>query len=144
MVLAQYSSVGGPEIGIFIVIWALIGSIFGAIASSMWKNKGGSAGAGFALGFFLGVIGILIAALATPSGSALQSPAGDRRECPHCKEPMRRDASVCPHCQRDSQAWTFHGGHWWVKAGDDGEWHYLDAKENRWVKLPAESLAPEG
>lgn len=24
-----------------------------------------------------------------------------RRECPHCREPMRKDASVCPHCQRD-------------------------------------------
>lgn len=24
-----------------------------------------------------------------------------RRECPHCREHMRRDASVCPHCQRD-------------------------------------------
>ena len=24
-----------------------------------------------------------------------------RRECPHCREPMRKDATVCPHCQRD-------------------------------------------
>src|SRR4051812_48513801 len=27
------------------------------------------------------------------------------RECPHCKELMRRDASVCPHCQQPSTPW---------------------------------------
>ena len=25
------------------------------------------------------------------------------RECPHCRDEMRRDASVCPHCERDSE-----------------------------------------
>ena len=50
--------------------------------------------------------------------------ARTHRECPHCKEQMRRDASVCPHCQRDSQAWTLNEGYWWYQR-DDG-WLYLD------------------
>src|SRR4051812_37910073 len=38
------------------------------------------------------------------------------RECPHCKESMRRDALVCPHCRRESRAWQWHEGHWWVSV----------------------------
>ena len=29
------------------------------------------------------------------------------RECPFCKEDMRRDASVCPHCRNNSEPWVF-------------------------------------
>ena len=56
--------------------------------------------------------------------------ARTHRECPHCKEQMRRDASVCPHCQRDSEAWTFNEGYWWYQA-DDG-WLYLDEMTGEW------------
>jgi len=57
--------------------------------------------------------------------------ARTHRECPHCKEPMRRDASVCPHCQRDSQPWTLNEGFWW-KPADDGSWLYLDEQSGEW------------
>ena len=57
--------------------------------------------------------------------------AQTHRECPHCKEQMRRDASVCPHCQRDSQPWTQNGGYWWRPA-DDGSWLYLDELTGDW------------
>ena len=43
------------------------------------------------LGLLFGPFGILFAALAK----------GDRKQCPHCKERMHKDATVCPHCQRD-------------------------------------------
>src|SRR5438552_14770165 len=56
---------------------------------------------------------------------------GMYRECPHCREQMRRDASVCPHCRRESAAWQLHEGRWWVQT--DGKWFYLDEKANRWV-----------
>jgi len=53
------------------------------------------------------------------------------RECPSCKESMRRDASVCPHCRRESPAWAYRNGHWWAnnERGDEmwldggGNWH---------------------
>ena len=50
---------------------------------------------GWPYGLLLGWIGVLVIALIP----ALADPT--LRECPHCKEPMRPDASVCPHCQRD-------------------------------------------
>lgn len=88
------------------------------IAGKIWGNKGGSSGVGGVMGLLLGWIGVIIAAVATPSraaqfsGGAVAGPSGPVRECPHCKEQMRRDASVCPHCQRDSDAWVFHEGRW--------------------------------
>lgn len=52
------------------------------------------------------------------------------RDCPHCKEPMRRDASVCPHCQRDSEPWTLHEGRWWAQTNE--EWYWLDEVAQEW------------
>ena len=54
------------------------------------------------------------------------------RECPFCKESIRRDASVCPHCQRESAAWRLHEGSWWARDKDNN-WVYLDEKRNVWV-----------
>jgi hypothetical protein len=57
------------------------------------------------------------------------------RECPHCKEQMRRDAAVCPHCRMESPPWHLHDGVWWVQS-KDGTWHYLDEATGEW-KLSA-------
>lgn len=56
------------------------------------------------------------------------------RECPSCKEHMRRDASVCPHCRRESPAWRFHEGRWWTQKAETQEWFWLDTKSNTWVR----------
>jgi hypothetical protein len=57
------------------------------------------------------------------------------RECPHCKEPMRRDASVCPHCRNESSPWRFHDGRWWFRESEDAPWEWLDESRNEWVAL---------
>jgi hypothetical protein len=74
--------------------------------------------------------------------------AGPVRECPHCKEPMRRDASVCPHCQQQSPPWRLHEGHWWSKdkGGVDrwfnegaGTWVAYERKAISTVARPSEA-----
>lgn len=59
------------------------------------------------------------------------------RECPHCKEPMRRDADTCPHCRQPSTAWRFHEGRWWYRASPDDQWHWLDERTGAWNELAA-------
>jgi hypothetical protein len=70
----------------------------------------------------------------TPSPSALPAAPRQMRECPHCKEPMRRDASVCPHCRRDSDAWTYDGGVWRSRSADGSE-VWLDERSMAWRPL---------
>ncbi len=64
------------------------------------------------------------------------------RACPHCKEPMRRDAGVCPHCRNKSAAWTFHAEHWWFRANEDAGWQWLDEPNSRWLRHALPSAPP--
>jgi hypothetical protein len=48
------------------------------------------------------------------------------RECPFCKEAMRRDASHCPHCRQESTPWRLHDGHWWFRESEEEPWEWLD------------------
>ena len=140
------------------VIWIV--SIFVAHAIGKPKNR-----AGFLYGFFLSWIGVIIVALLPPAPEMTLeelekkrkgiSPAYYEkkqaeltaklqseliyRQCPFCKENMRRDASVCPHCRHESEPWTLHEGHWWVKV--DEKWHRLDEVANTWIaaETPSES-----
>jgi hypothetical protein len=66
---------------------------------------------------------------------------GKHRECPHCKEPMRRDASVCPHCQRDSEAWTYNDGAWWLNRDDT--WLWLDESTGEWTTPGPDEIAED-
>ena len=94
--------------------------------------------------FVFGIVG-LVALLGNPNAPDMPkrpatAPSGEdpkrtHRECPHCKEQMRRDASVCPLCQRDSLAWTQNDGFWWRPA-EDGSWLYLDEVSGEW-RVPA-------
>jgi hypothetical protein len=63
------------------------------------------------------------------------------RECPYCKEPMRRDAAICPHCREPSTAWRLHDGRWWFRASSEDAWQWLDERSGSWVPLEA---APVG
>jgi predicted amidophosphoribosyltransferase len=62
-----------------------------------------------------------------------RSITADKRECPTCKEWMRRDASVCPHCRMASEPWTFHDGRWWVIRPDAT--YYLDERSQTWRRF---------
>lgn len=68
-----------------------------------------------------------------PGGTHQGQPLSTVRECPHCREMMRRDASVCPHCQRGSEPWIYHAGYWWSPSGR----HWLDEQTGRWVPREA-------
>lgn len=61
--------------------------------------------------------------------------AATHRVCPHCKEPMRRDADTCPHCRKESPPWTFHEGRWWFRRDDDSPWQWLDDRTGAWHTL---------
>jgi hypothetical protein len=47
---------------------------FGIVAGAVWQSKGGSFGAGFLIGGILGIFGLIIVALAKPSGANVAAP----------------------------------------------------------------------
>lgn len=48
-----------------------------------------------------------IVAIVRRSGAAhASSMLANKRECPACREWMRRDASICPHCRTASEPLT--------------------------------------
>lgn len=107
--------------GELFAILAVCGVIGGLIASS----RGASAGVGFFLGFLLGIIGIIISLFLKPSTEGT-------RECPHCKERMKVDASVCPHCHRESPPWVWRDGSWFV-TNENGSTYRYDPSSKSWV-----------
>jgi RNA polymerase subunit RPABC4/transcription elongation factor Spt4 len=62
-----------------------------------------------------------------------------RRECPHCKEAMRRDAYVCPHCRNESKAWIGHDDLWWTTT-TSGKWQWFDEGSQTWQQLSEPAL----
>jgi len=83
------------------------------------------------------------AAVAAPgmAQTAVPVQAQAYRECPHCKESMRRDASVCPHCRNESPAWRFHEGRWWFRADEQNPWQWLDEPNGVWVTAEQPALS---
>jgi hypothetical protein len=75
----------------------------------------------------------------TPGAGLLSG--GAYRECPRCKEPMRRDADTCPHCRQESEAWRLHEGHWW-RRDEQGRWLWLDEQSGVWAIHEPGSTAP--
>jgi hypothetical protein len=129
-----------------IILWIV--PIFVAHAIGKAKHR-----AGFLYGLFLGWLGVIIVfVLPTREEMTLDELERKRknvspqwyakkraelegqqvyRQCPSCKESMRRDATVCPHCHRESVAWTLHDGRWWT-TGPDGGWVWLDELTQEW------------
>lgn len=120
--------------GSTILVVAIFFGFIGALISSS-KNQG--AFIGFLLGGLLSLLGIIILLFLKEKPKPLPI---DKmvRECPHCKESMRADASVCPHCQRESPAWSFHDGRWWFRQ-TDGNLYWLNAS-NKWELFKGDSV----
>lgn len=101
--------------------------------------------AGFLWAFFLGWIGVLIVAVLPPTRFAPgDATAHLYRDCPHCKEPMRRDASVCPHCRSESRPWRLHDGAWFSQSDEDAPWYWLDEETNTWERAVADDEGAKG
>jgi uncharacterized membrane protein YeaQ/YmgE (transglycosylase-associated protein family) len=118
-------------IGVILVL-ALI---CGAITAKIFEGKGRSTGRGFALGFLLGLIGLIISLFLSDKSEEHDPATAQRslyRECPSCKESMRRDASVCPHCRSTSTPWQWDGRRWWHEGASGRYW--LDEARAEWVK----------
>jgi hypothetical protein len=108
------------------------------------------------LGLLLGVIGLAIVALLPNLHERSERQADEERlneqrahaerertslrECPHCRQSMRRDASVCPHCHRSSPAWEECEGRWVSRSADGREWT-LDEHGGRWLPLADDDAA---
>jgi hypothetical protein len=90
-------------------------------------------------GFFLGWFGVLIVAILGPSPEKEKRLAEQQssiyRECPHCKEQMRRDATVCPHCRIETDAWRLINGEWW-RTQEDG-FYVFDEATRGWTNAGA-------
>ncbi len=133
---------------LILLLWVVVGGGVGALIGSQ-KGRGGL---GFILGLVLGVIGWVIILLLAPAsghpanqvtvvtGAPLGANAQLYRECPRCKEPMRRDASLCPHCRSESEPWILHDGHWWVTR--PGGSYYLDPLSQQWLLHELPPTAP--
>lgn len=118
-----------------LALWVILGLVSGGI----WSSKGGEWFFGALLGLVLGVFGLAYVAFARPR-PRVWSARGTMRECPHCLEPMRREAPTCPHCHRDSEPWHFHEGRWWIK--DDIGWRYLDPWTDELVTYDGPASVP--
>ncbi|MDX6510838.1 MAG: hypothetical protein QOE36_342 [Gaiellaceae bacterium] len=123
---------GGPELLILVLLWVLVPVV---IASRITAGNGRGGAIGFVLGLALGWVGVAVAALLGELGGARARPTM-YRECPSCKEQMRRDASVCPHCHRESSPWSLHEGVWGHQSAS-GQWYRLDERAGEWVEWTA-------
>ena len=99
------------------------------IGAGIGKSKGRALD-GFFLGLFLGPVGIIITALLSQSDQLIANQQAAKRsqhrQCPHCKEDMKRQAGTCPHCRLQSDAWQFYDGYWWAN------YQWLDEATQTW------------
>lgn len=70
--------------------------------------------------------------------AATQSKSFMYRECPYCKEEMRRDATVCPHCRLETAAWELSPDGYWWRPNTVGVLEWLDESTGTWrpIELP--------
>lgn len=68
--------------------------LLGLVPAYIAKNKGYSFGGWWLFGALLFIIALPVAILMKPN-------AETRRQCPHCRTWVDREATVCAHCSRD-------------------------------------------
>jgi predicted RNA-binding Zn-ribbon protein involved in translation (DUF1610 family) len=126
----------------FFLVGALV---IGLISLVIWRNKGGSPVVGFLWGFLLGLIGLLVVAVAKPSGTrkvkdvpAAQTQAWQQavaaqtpqRPCPQCGQGIPADQPMCPSCRQPSEPWRMQNGVW-ITRNDNRDW-WLNPSSNQW------------
>lgn len=70
----------------YLIIWIICG-----IGAVILGNSKGASGISLFTGFLLGPLGLL-------SAITFKS---NVKECPYCKEKIKKAAVVCPHCQKE-------------------------------------------
>ena len=90
-----------------VIVVAYLGALLSGYAGmTVWARKGGKPGGGFFVGGLLGALGVFILVLAKPRQTEIDSVMRSRglAQCPHCAEPIKREAQVCRHCRREVTA----------------------------------------
>jgi hypothetical protein len=77
-----------------LVFWLMMATLVAAIAANKGRNWFGF----FVYGFLLWPLALVHALVMR---SEISMPDPDLRPCPHCAEPIKRQAKVCKHCARD-------------------------------------------
>lgn len=132
-----YDTQGFKTFAVVVLVVTILWLVPVLLAANMTISKGRGAIPGVLLGAILGWVGVAIASILRSEWS--HDTAALYRECPFCKEDMRRDAVVCPHCRNDSEPWIWHDELWWFKS-DEG-WDWLDDDENQWYSYdPQEDM----
>ncbi len=144
-----------PAFAINPIIPLVGGVIFGLISLAVWQNKGGSPVVGFLWGFFLGLIGLIVVAVARPSGTRkvknvpaaetaawqqFAQPQVPSRPCPICGQAIQADQGVCPHCSQASEPWRNESGTW-ITRQDGKEW-WLNPQTNAWQMRRISKFCP--
>lgn len=86
--------------GGMIVVLIACGIAAGIVAS----NKGRSVGGWAFIGVILGPVGVLMALVVARNEVELEARAiasGESRQCPHCAELIKAQATTCKHCGKD-------------------------------------------
>ncbi|MEX0992157.1 MAG: zinc ribbon domain-containing protein [Actinomycetota bacterium] len=156
--LAQFDPSTTPTTPAFQInpIIPLVGGVvFGLISLAVWQNKGGSPLVGFLWGFFLGLIGLLVVAIARPSGTrkvkdvpAAQTAAWQQfaqpqvpsRPCPNCGQGIPADQGMCPSCNQTSEPWRNENGTW-ITRQDGKDW-WLNPQTNAWQMRRISKFCP--
>jgi hypothetical protein len=125
------------ELSIFWTVLVLSAVFFAILCGAITQSRGHGFLQGFLIGGCLGVLGLIIVLAQKRPQPHVGGVVVPNRECPHCRQQMRADASVCHRCARESRAWSFHHGQWWVQD-DEGNWYMLNPTTKQWELLDAE------
>jgi hypothetical protein len=135
-------------IGVLILFAVIVTTIWVGIDSSRHDWNAGGATAGWVIGCLALWIVFFPVYLYKRTKVPLKGQPGlatatgyEYRECPFCKEAMRRSAEVCPHCRNPSPAWHYHDGRWWFHAHENDPWQWLAALTFEWNRLSLSGVA---